>query len=186
MRQKLQLGVQQYNIENQMLPDGIKDYIADHPEIKEYAAVYDGKVLFVEEMEGVKKEASSSVESALPENQAADNHPSASEISIEKLISLVNEKDKKYIPKPSRNDTQMSERQGYRSDRQVLADALIKMDGISEEEKRELEKYKAQAADLDKTLIVSFSRISSLFRISSTAAFPPLRRDPPGVFQTAA
>ena len=39
----------------------------------------------------------------------------------------------------------MSERQGYRSDRQVLADALIKMDGISEEEKRELEKYKAQA-----------------------------------------
>ena len=31
-----------------------------------------------------------------------------------------------------------SERQGYRSDRQVLADVLIKMDGISEEEKRAL------------------------------------------------
>lgn len=90
------LTVKEYRLDGQTIPKSVAEYFAANGQPDDYASVYDGKVLVVEE---IKKEASSSALSGDQENLNPGEYPSASEISIEDLMGLVNSEYQKYLPK---------------------------------------------------------------------------------------
>lgn len=94
----VKLKVKEYNYVGQLLPKNIRDYFDSNP--RDYAASYDTVVLEVEEIE---KSPSGSVRDIM-ENDVAPDPEELSTIKVADLLSLVNGKYEKYVPKFSDRD----------------------------------------------------------------------------------
>lgn len=96
--QPVKLKVKEYEIVGQAIPETVQKYLLDVNDMVDYALLYDGRVLLIEDIE--KEDVSSSAASTNANSAKADNYPSTSStIRIADLINLVNGKSLLYIPK---------------------------------------------------------------------------------------
>ena len=101
----VKIKVKEYINEGRELSKPIAEYFKQNGVENPYSSMYDGRVLELESVEEIRKEAASSSAYAFDEkNSSLRIYPStASTISIADFLPLVNREFEKYLPKPEEN-----------------------------------------------------------------------------------